>query len=71
MAEIKPCPFCGGKARVVCFCDPLFDRHSYIVECRDCKASTRNFGEISFDPKDDEQKAIDAWNRRTETPKGE
>ena len=62
--KLLNCPFCGGKARIICFSDPLFDRNDFVVECRSCKASTRSFNEISFDPKDDEREAIEAWNRR-------
>lgn len=50
MPELKPCPFCGGKARL--------DRyeHFYRVLCTDCPAST----EWLYS----EQEAIEAWNRR-------
>ena len=58
MDKLKPCPFCGGKARIIAF-DP-FDGYQgrctvYKVGCTKCFASIN-------DP--DEDKAIEAWNRR-------
>jgi Lar family restriction alleviation protein len=68
-ADIRPCPFCGGEAKV--FRDPFFvnvdgetttDR--YQVLCIDCNVSTWYY--------DTEQAAIDAWNKRvTNEQKGE
>ena len=55
--ELKPCPFCGGKAeyRAAKYVRTAF-RHS--VVCLDCFAS--------IPPKDSEQEAIEAWNTRAE-----
>lgn len=55
--ELKPCPFCGGKARL------RKESHreyaaTYSVTCQDCFVKTRSY---SFD-----DKAIDTWNRRTD-----
>ncbi len=63
-AELKPCPFCGGKAGVVYTSD-----ENVYIECKNCNAimgrtrGTRDFerGFLSFS---DEDKAIEAWNRR-------
>ena len=54
MAELKPCPFCGGEA----LCNPFrwLGFTSYYVKCEECKASTNNF--------DHAKEAIRAWNRR-------
>lgn len=71
--ELKPCPFCGGKAKM---CDNSYE-HEIIdpitlavvdadfaeaelfwVECNECHCMSHTV--------DSEQKAEDAWNRRAE-----
>ena len=54
MAELKPCPFCGGEARL----GMDFDWH--FVYCIECQAQIE---------RDYEKEAIDAWNRRAEDGK--
>lgn len=49
---LKPCPFCGEKAKHVYF--KFTDTHS--VLCRNCGAESYEFGT--------EEEAIEAWNRR-------
>lgn len=65
MAELKPCPFCGGKAYIECWEMVPFEKQYiqeendgfyYGITCMNCDASTG--GKLS------EEKAIDAWNRR-------
>ena len=58
MANLKPCPFCGGHATVVehTYCGA---HNRYDVVCRDCYAQTRQF----LYSKDE---AKDAWNRRAD-----
>jgi Lar family restriction alleviation protein len=57
MIELKPCPFCGGKAR-------LFVSNGVRVLCPDCGATTR----ILVDSERVETSAVEdvikAWNRR-------
>ena len=59
MDELKPCPFCGGKAELRHFAG--INVTSY-VRCMDCKAQTFEF-RISTEQSSDEE-AIEAWNRR-------
>lgn len=68
MAELKPCPFCGGKAEI--WHGSARDEHicfdTISVLCFDCGARTR---EIWIDDENKyraERDAIEAWNRRAE-----
>ena len=61
MNELKPCPFCGGKAKGPYYYDP-FDGYqgdcgTYIVDCSKCSV------QIIERTK---EKAIEVWNRRAE-----
>ena len=49
--KLKPCPFCGGEAR-------LIGHSPYSITCCKCRATT-----VICNTPDD---AIDAWNRRAE-----
>lgn len=51
--ELKPCPFCGGKAEL--YASKVADGLRWVT-CTECYAS----GE----PCDDTESAIRAWNRR-------
>lgn len=79
MTELKPCPFCGGKAE--------FDQTGYgatdhssvelrfAIRCKKCGATAPDaYGYIAINLSsngelnvwhDDKSKAIAAWNRRT------
>ena len=65
MDKLKPCPFCGGKAKLVN--EEQGITVSYIVSyilCTECKASSPVFRictEYSSD-----KKAIEAWNSRAQ-----
>lgn len=67
MAELKPCPFCGGTARIKKHSfyydkDSTFSDNSYGVRCSQCFAESYQFYQS-------EEKAIKAWNRRAEDGK--
>lgn len=56
--ELKPCPFCGGKADIV---DVVNDRPGIKIICNRCGISTKDC--FSLDIKDYEN-MIELWNRR-------
>jgi Lar family restriction alleviation protein len=59
MANLKPCPFCGGEAhkRVEFPCDEDgLEMNLYIVGCENC--------DIEFSFLWNEEYAIEAWNTR-------
>lgn len=58
-AELLPCPFCGGKAKVVGH-QCAEDACTAYVECTDCGAKTDYF-EDAYTPRPE---AIAAWNTR-------
>ena len=55
--ELKPCPFCGGKAELV---DYGISGEYKVVWCFECGARTRMFYAEIFRGR----KAIEEWNRR-------
>ena len=71
MAELKPCPFCGGTAHTVGF---KHGAEIYFVICGDCGAemARRNGDEyigdvdLFFDSEFVKNATIEAWNRRAE-----
>lgn len=55
MADLKPCPFCGGEAET----ENHHNRYTdwWEVKCTDCNASLNERYEYEFE-------AVDAWNTR-------
>lgn len=53
MKELKPCPFCGGKAARA-----VTDLYFWAIRCGKCGAENGNH--------DTQQEAIEAWNIRAE-----
>lgn len=64
MIELKPCPFCDGKPKLVC----VFDHKLYAIRhtCHSLGRPIIMIDTIMFESKDD---AIDAWNRRADDGK--
>lgn len=68
MPELKPCPFCGGKAKCkeIQFVDEN-EAHAFI-ECAGCRQYVATVwwakGIVKFAPEDIWDSAIEAWNRR-------
>ena len=55
MTELKPCPFCGGKARY--FMDTLvYGPPQHIAYCTKCGGRTHGL--------DSKEEAIESWNKR-------
>jgi Lar family restriction alleviation protein len=51
MRKLKPCPFCGGKAKT----EPCWENDEWFVVCRDCNGSASGWKK---------SKAIEKWNTR-------
>lgn len=61
MAELKPCPFCGGKVKV------RYKMPMNWIECKRCNCSMVQVD--SYAQRDREQELIEAWNRRADNAK--
>lgn len=59
MIELKPCPFCGGKAR-------LFVNGGVRVICPKCYASTRILTDEMEYESNAVETVIEVWNRRAD-----
>ena len=65
LEELKPCPFCGGKARITY----VMNEDTWYIECDKCNALmgdrhntiVASKGRTNFKTKDD---CIKAWNGR-------
>ena len=63
--KLKPCPFCGGEARLTYSTD---NHHQPYVTCDTPKCPGCNGYQWHYHT---EAEAIEAWNRRAERNKGE
>lgn len=64
VTELKPCPFCGGKAMIQTFVSNSIPRYATaICYCEKCNASGKWFEDVNHDGTFI-YKAIEAWNRR-------
>ncbi len=57
MAELKPCPFCGGKAKYT------YAMPYNVVGCKKCGAWSKTVVD-SYEQQDGKAEAIEAWNKR-------
>lgn len=82
MAELKPCPFCGGEAEVETHFSCVYERIYGEVTCKNC--GTQKRGNKTFDTygasyerydtkewilnahEEAKQSAIEGWNRRAD-----
>ena len=60
MSELKPCPFCGGEAKIGRF------MALHTVGCKECLAMMVS---EFLDKTWSKEKAVEAWNRRVEDEK--
>ncbi len=64
MEKLKPCPFCGGEAKV--YSVNIFKAEIY-VKCQTCNSRTLTYKGGHFG--DTKYLAIQAWNRRANDDK--
>lgn len=75
MTEIKPCPFCGGRAEIQNVNPSKKGAPHYAVVCTKCRARTRDFcganrkikdiGRFEFFENEKKNYAIERWNARS------
>ena len=67
--ELLPCPFCGGKAELATINNLGHDIIGVVVRCKNCRSEGSGFayGDMSTEENKQTEKAITAWNTRTNT----
>lgn len=84
MNKLKPCPFCGGEAKLSKVCDsyrtnPTAIIHQFQVICTNGCCITPSYKSYIFQDESGEvvvrengaEKAIEAWNRRDDDGKAD
>ena len=64
--ELKPCPFCGGQAKIVSLTAYTHSRdriYAVYIECIECDARTKDFLDLEREDGAHKQ-ARNAWNWR-------
>ena len=59
MEELKPCPFCGGEAR-------LLVNDGVRVICSKCYVGTINMTDVMWQESNAVETVVATWNRRTD-----
>ena len=62
--DLRPCPFCGGEATVIEFPNSLWDKFAPVCENHKCVAFYIGYSDEGL--YNTEEKAIEAWNTRTD-----
>lgn len=57
MAELKPCPFCGGRAFIDRYMQP---KEEWRISCMDCPTRFGRYAGLS------KKEVTEAWNKRAE-----
>lgn len=63
MTELRPCPFCGGPAKLHADYSEKNQAYYFYIQCRNCYARSKTI-KSNIDAEDN-QAAVDAWNMRT------
>lgn len=63
---MKECPHCGSEAELI---QGHYSGHgegwpTYFVRCVNCRAQGPTFPSIDWPKDDDQDKAVEAWNKR-------
>ena len=63
MEELKPCPFCGGEAR-------LLVNDGVKVICSKCYVGTMSMKDVMWQESNAVETVVAAWNRRADNGNG-